>query len=303
MSHGHEEGVARQSPSLAKGTLVSVFGLASEAGQRLTGDSGCILSFDAERGRYGVQLDADGSCKSFKEENVTVAGTPVELHGLLSAGSVWLNGETGHVESIDPTTQRYIVQLDSDGSSKKVKGCNLRAKQLPGEALQQLCEAPANQTFAALPPDASEHSTSSSAEPGPMRSPFGVIPVDDEISAAVEASLREADSRTVGVNAQISDVLMRNTPALSDAKIVVLTFSRDPAALAQTLLQAAELAPFKEALAAEGLDVELPSGAKIFVRPEHHAPAVEAIRLFSLSLKPKHVIVDVALEQDVLKLT
>eukprot|EP00927_Polykrikos_kofoidii_P039369 TRINITY_DN33775_c0_g1_i1.p1 TRINITY_DN33775_c0_g1~~TRINITY_DN33775_c0_g1_i1.p1 ORF type:complete len:905 (+),score=163.00 TRINITY_DN33775_c0_g1_i1:40-2715(+) len=105
-----------------------------------------------------------------------------------------------------------------------------------------------------------------------------------------------------GVNAQISDALMRNTPARSDAKVVLLTFSRDPAALAQTLLQAVELAPFKEALEAEGLDVQLPSGAKIFVRQEHHGPAVEAIRMYGLSLKPKHVVVDVELEQDVLKL-
>jgi len=105
-----------------------------------------------------------------------------------------------------------------------------------------------------------------------------------------------------GVNAHISNALMRNTLAPSDAKVVLLTFSRDPAALAHTLLQAAELAPFKEALAAEGLGVELASGAKIFVRPEHHGPAVEAIRLYGLSLKPKHVVVDVELEQVVLKL-
>jgi len=105
-----------------------------------------------------------------------------------------------------------------------------------------------------------------------------------------------------GVNARISDALMRNTPTPISAKVVLLTFSRDPAALAQTLLQAMELAPFKEALAAEGLDVQLPSGAKIFVRPEHHGPAVEAIRLYRLSLKPKHMVVDVELEQVVLKL-
>jgi hypothetical protein len=113
-----------------------------------------------------------------------------------------------------------------------------------------------------------------------------------------------------GVNAQISDALMRNTPDCEltstpdciDAKVVLLTFSRDPKSLAQTLLQAEMLAPWKEALTAEGLDVELPSGAKIFVRPERHGPAVEAIRLYGLSLKPKHVVVDVELEQDVLKL-
>lgn len=105
-----------------------------------------------------------------------------------------------------------------------------------------------------------------------------------------------------GVNAQISDTLMRNMPATGGVKVVLLTFSRDPAALGQTLLQAAELAHLKEALEANGLNVELPSGGKIFVRPEYHGPTVEAIRLYGLSLKPKHVVVDVELEQAVLKL-
>lgn len=128
------------------------------------------------------------------------------------------------------------------------------------------------------------------------------IKADDQ--DAIENSVKDSAvlQDLEGVNAHISDALMRSMPDPSGAKVVLLTFSRDPAALAQTLLQAAELAPLKEALAAEGLDVELPSGAKIFVRPEHHGPTLEAIRLYGLSLKPKHVVVDVELEQDVLKL-
>jgi len=131
-----------------------------------------------------------------------------------------------------------------------------------------------------------------------------LVAIKAEVQDSIESNLQDsAVSQDLdGVNAQISDVLMRNPLAPSDAKVILLTFSRDPAALAQTLLQAAELAPCKEALAAEGFDVELPTGAKIFVRPEHHRPAVEAIRLYGLSLKPKHVVVDVELEHVVLKL-
>lgn len=131
-----------------------------------------------------------------------------------------------------------------------------------------------------------------------------LVAIKAEDRDAIENSMEDsAVSRDFeGVNAQISNALLRNAPAPSGAKVVLLTFSRDPAALGETLLQATELAPFKEVLAAEGLDVQLPSGAKIFVRPEHHGPAVEAIRLYGLSLKPKHVVVDVELEQDVLKL-
>jgi len=131
-----------------------------------------------------------------------------------------------------------------------------------------------------------------------------LVPVTAKDQDAIENSVKDSAVPQVleGVNAQISDSLMRNTSAPSDAKVVLLTFSRDPAALGQTLLQAAQLAPLKEVLAAESLDVELPSGAKIFVRPEHHGPTVEAIRLYGLSLKPKHVVVDVELEQVVLKL-
>mmetsp|Transcript_42849 Transcript_42849/g.82013 ORF Transcript_42849/g.82013 Transcript_42849/m.82013 type:complete len:896 (+) Transcript_42849:82-2769(+) len=133
---------------------------------------------------------------------------------------------------------------------------------------------------------------------------FNLVAIKAEDQEAIRTSVKDSAvlQDLEGVNAQISDALMRKTPAPSGPKVVLLTFSRDPAALAQTLLQAAELAPFKEALAAEGLDVQLPSGAKIFVRPEHHGPTVEAIRLYGLSLKPKHVVVEAELEQDVLKL-
>ena len=47
--------------------------------------------------------------------------------------------------------------------------------------------------------------------------------------------------------------------------------------------------------------MELASGAKIFVRPAHYAPALEAIRRYNIHLYNDHVLVDVELESVVMQ--
>lgn len=69
------------------------------------------------------------------------------------------------------------------------------------------------------------------------------------------------------------------------------------------LLEAEELAPCRAALGAHKYPVELESGAKIFVRPEHYNPALVAVRLNGLSLYKNHVLVDLDLEDVILRIT
>jgi len=84
------------------------------------------------------------------------------------------------------------------------------------------------------------------------------------------------------------------------ARVRLLKFSRSLPALRQALLDASELKACRESLKSQGLAVELPSGAKMFVRPEHYAPALEAIRIQGLTLYPDHVVEDIDIESVVL---
>lgn len=79
-------------------------------------------------------------------------------------------------------------------------------------------------------------------------------------------------------------------------RVRLLKFSRSPPALGQALLEAIELQALRKDLQANGLSVELPSGAKMFVRPEHYKPAMDAMRLLGIRLYPDHVIVDPDIE-------
>ena len=50
-----------------------------------------------------------------------------------------------------------------------------------------------------------------------------------------------------------------------------------------------------------GFAVELDSGAKVFVRPEHYVPVMEALRLSGCPLHADNVLVDPALEGTLLE--
>jgi len=128
----------------------------------------------------------------------------------------------------------------------------------------------------------------------------------EELSAqaAIEESILETrDLQHVGsVNAQISDALIKDSSACDGPRVLLLRFSRPSAALRQNLLNADELSSCRAALESQGLPVELASGAKVFVRPEHYDPALTAIRLYGLTLYKNHVIVDPDLEDIVVQL-
>merc|ERR1712157_635304 len=57
-------------------------------------------------------------------------------------------------------------------------------------------------------------------------------------------------------------------------RVRLLKFSRSPPALGKALLEAPELHAWRQDLKAQGLPVELPSGAKVFVRPETYRPSI-----------------------------
>jgi len=73
--------------------------------------------------------------------------------------------------------------------------------------------------------------------------------------------------------------------------VKVVQYSRNLQCLRDTLLEGESLAACRKALCDCGLSSELPSGAKIFVHPEHYEPVLAAIKSAELVLKPFHVIV------------
>lgn len=63
-----------------------------------------------------------------------------------------------------------------------------------------------------------------------------------------------------------------------------------------------ELDACRQALEAQNFKIELDSGAKVLVQPQHYEAAVEAIRIRDVRLFPEHVIVDPELYSLVLDL-
>jgi len=124
------------------------------------------------------------------------------------------------------------------------------------------------------------------------------------VQGALEEGARAASvlQDAGAVNAQISDALLQSSAAHEGPQVLCLKFSRASAEMSQLLLDSDELAPCQAALADQGLPVELPSGAKIFVRPDHHGPALAAAQLHGWALRKSEVIVDLELEEVVLNL-
>merc|ERR1719271_2021141 len=100
---------------------------------------------------------------------------------------------------------------------------------------------------------------------------------DFETQIAIEESIsRDANDMSshsqvpAEVNAQISSALLHSADADSGPRVVLLKFSRRPRSLSEALLNAPELADCIQALQLHGFHVELQSGAKVFVHPEHY---------------------------------
>jgi len=110
-----------------------------------------------------------------------------------------------------------------------------------------------------------------------------------DLETALEASVQEADARAAAVNGPLSSAILRSR-LVPDA-VVLLEVDRTPGTLRHALVAGDELANVRDALESNGHRVELPSGAKIFVRPEQYQSVVTAIE--DMDLKPRHIIVSV----------
>jgi len=140
---------------------------------------------------------------------------------------------------------------------------------------------------------------------GPFASPSppSLAPDDLELAAGVAASMREADERAAGDNAQVSEHLLHaRTDQTSSIQICVIEYSRNPKELHQALMTHPDLEDCRRSLLDKGLELTLPgpsgkSGAKIFVHPELYAGALEAIEIRGIVLDKRHVVVTADLEQ------
>jgi hypothetical protein len=83
-------------------------------------------------------------------------------------------------------------------------------------------------------------------------------------------------------------------------EIILLDFSRNPAAFYLALQNCTALRNCQEALKMFGMSVELEKGAQLFVRPEMFDAAKAAINRAAWDLKRSHVVVAKALESEVM---
>lgn len=93
-------------------------------------------------------------------------------------------------------------------------------------------------------------------------------------------------------------VRQRSRPGPSH--VVLLKYTRSPSAFRAELLSAPQLAQCRKALETHGFQVEIESGAKMFVKPEEYRAAVETIRVNRWELYPDHIVVTPDLEQTVM---
>merc|ERR1712048_48157 len=96
-----------------------------------------------------------------------------------------------------------------------------------------------------------------------------------DLETALEASVQEADARAATVNGPLSSAILRSR-LVPDA-VVLLEVDRTLSTLRDALLAGDELANVRDALMSHGHPVELPSGAKVFVRPEQYQSVVTTI--------------------------
>jgi len=113
-----------------------------------------------------------------------------------------------------------------------------------------------------------------------------------ELETALQASLQEADARAAVVNGPLSSAILHSR--LVPDSIVLLEVDRTLSTLRNALLAGDELANVRDALESHGYAVELPSGVKVFVRPEQYNSVITAVE--DMDLKPRHIVVSQELE-------
>merc|ERR1712100_523341 len=127
-----------------------------------------------------------------------------------------------------------------------------------------------------------------------IHDPFSMPPADVLLAQMEESSSQQGIAETLpippaqgaasqdaaSVNAQLSNALLQQHHAPgTHLKVVLMRFSRSPQTFRKALLEAPELADWRHALESQGHTVELNSGAKVFVKPEHYRAVLEEIRL------------------------
>lgn len=114
------------------------------------------------------------------------------------------------------------------------------------------------------------------------------------------ASVDEVDAHAAAENGQIADAILRSRFAASAIRVVILLeFSRDPRSYHDKLRECQELKECRDALEKAGAASELPSLAKVFVPPEMYDATMEAVRIFGLELRGRHVLVTPEFEETV----
>eukprot|EP00928_Gymnodinium_smaydae_P042478 TRINITY_DN2859_c0_g1_i5.p1 TRINITY_DN2859_c0_g1~~TRINITY_DN2859_c0_g1_i5.p1 ORF type:complete len:556 (-),score=51.13 TRINITY_DN2859_c0_g1_i5:175-1842(-) len=108
-----------------------------------------------------------------------------------------------------------------------------------------------------------------------------------DLETALEESVRDADARAVAVNGPLSSAILHSR--LVPDLIVVLEVDRTFSALRNALLAGDELANVRDDLENHGHQVELPSGAKVFVRPDQYERVISSIE--EMEVKPRHIFV------------
>lgn len=160
-----EQGSTEEGQQLRPGDSVEVFGLESESGRQLNGQVGVVSHYVEEKGRFEVQLQANGSLVRVRPANLRCLSTPqpdttgsvgqqpntgeveqahaseelpqagdhIEVHGLESESGKKLNGRTGVVRELVASTGRFKVELSPD-EVLSIKPENLRRRPDPEPA-------------------------------------------------------------------------------------------------------------------------------------------------------------------------
>lgn len=201
-------------------------------------------------------------------------GSRIVIHGLQSEAGKFLNQLLGEVVKHDYKTGRCGVKIDGRADVKAIKVQHLKLA-----------------TCKTLVDPRLKHD--------------GEIVLGDDASVstqvAIESSSRDANAvdlaaqRQADANAQVSHALLSGRFMYTNARMVLLKFSRRPLAFREALLQSPELIAYRKALEEQGFAAELASGAKVFVSPDHYEATIEAIRISGWQLFPDHVIVDPSL--------
>merc|ERR1712048_661601 len=98
------------------------------------------------------------------------------------------------------------------------------------------------------------------------------------------------------VNAQVSSALLQNSSSVSSSPVLLITFSRKPAALRKAFLEEPQLKAYRQALLDRGCPVELTSGTKILVQPSQYEPLMQCVRMSRYKFGSWHWFLDPSLE-------